>query len=373
LIKVRDKWFRLLIILLPFLLVVCANEVGLHPDGHTILRVLVSLASTIVICEGSRFLIYNSRRWKAPWNRRPRRIIIVIASGLLLTTLTLTLSAATRNYIGSGNWVSNYKIGTVFRLNNHDISMTLLVYSFLNAITNFFFLLAAYEILYRYAQLRYTEKEKELLEKEKLRAELNQLKGIVNPHFLFNNLNSLSSLISENPVQAEAFLDELTKVFRYLLRNNQLELTTLNQELQFIQSYYHLLQTRYGTGISMVVSVEKQYEDWQLPPLTLQLLVENAVKHNRLQKEHPLYIELYSTPDNKLVVRNTMCKRESIVESTGIGLQTINARYQILNLPGVSIEKDNHHFTVTIPLIEPKTDGHFPVGPSSFAESPANS
>jgi two-component system LytT family sensor kinase len=105
-----------------------------------------------------------------------------------------------------------------------------------------------------------------------------------------------------------------------------------------------------------VVTVGREYEDWQLPPLTLQLLVENAVKHNRLQKEHPLYIELFSTPDNKLVIRNTMCKREGVVESTGIGLHNINARYRMLNLPAAHIEKDDHHFTVTIPLIPPKPD-----------------
>lgn len=280
----------------------------------------------------------------------------VIVAGLLFSTIVLALSAAIRYTIGKADWTFSFRVPTNLRINNQDLSLGLFGYSFFNALIIFFFLLAGYETLYRYALLRHTEKEKELLEKEKLRAELNQLKGIVNPHFLFNNLNSLSSLIGENPVQAEAFLDELTKVFRYLLRNNQSECTTLSQELQFIQSYYHLLQTRYGSGVNIMVSVGKEYEDWQLPPLTLQLLVENAVKHNRLQKEHPLYIELFSTADNQLVIRNTMCKREGAVESTGIGLHNINARYRMLNLPAVKIEKDNQHFTVTIPLIPPRPD-----------------
>jgi LytS/YehU family sensor histidine kinase len=177
---------------------------------------------------------------------------------------------------------------------------------------------------------------------------------------LFNNLNSLSSLIAEDPAQAEAFLDELTKVFRYLLRNNQAELTTLGQELQFIQSYYHLLQTRYGAGISMEVQIEKKYEAWKIPPLTLQLLVENAVKHNTLQKENPLHILLCAAEGNKLMVRNTLYRRATTVESTGIGLQNINARYKILNLPQVQIEKTDTHFTVIIPLIEPDVDYSLP-------------
>jgi LytS/YehU family sensor histidine kinase len=281
---------------------------------------------------------------------------LVIAIGLVYTTLLLLLSTIGRFSIAE-SWSAAVDLSPSLTINGNRITMGLFGYSFFNAIVNFLFLLAGYETLYRYAQLRHTEKEKERLEKEKLRAELNQLKGIVNPHFLFNNLNSLSSLISESPPQAEAFLDELTKVFRYLLRNNQTELTTLGQELQFIQSYYHLLQTRYGTGINMAVLVKKEYEDWQLPPLTLQLLVENAVKHNRLQKDQPLYIEIYLLGNDKLVVRNTVCKREGKVESTGIGLQNINARYKMLNLAGLNIEHTAFHFTVEIPLIAPATDG----------------
>jgi two-component system, LytTR family, sensor kinase len=361
LIKVRDKWFRILTILLPFVLVVYANGVCLRPDRSRLLRTLISLTCIVLVCEGSRFLTYNSRRWKKKWLRPPMRIWVVIAVGLAYTTTILALSTILRFFIFSGGISITFKMGSQVKFNNNDLSIGLWSYSFLNAFFIFFFLFIGYEILYHYAKMRYTEKEKEKLEKEKLRAELNQLKGIVNPHFLFNNLNSLSSLIGEDPAQAEAFLDELTKVFRYLLRNNQAELATLGQELQFIQSYYHLLQTRYGSGINMVVHLEKKYEDWRLPPLTLQLLVENAVKHNRLQKEHPLQIELLAASGNTLMVRNTICKRESIVESTGIGLQNINARYKMLNLPEIKIEKDNHHFTVIVPLTEPQADGeHVP-------------
>ena len=133
-----------------------------------------------------------------------------------------------------------------FFINGNKVVIGLLGNSFLTAIFIFPFLLAGFEIIYHSWLVNSAKRENEKLEKEKLRAELQQLKGIVNPHFLFNNLNSLSSLIAENPKQAQDFLDELTKVFRYLLRNNDTELVTLAQELQFIESYYHLLQTRYG-------------------------------------------------------------------------------------------------------------------------------
>lgn len=354
-IKVRDKWFRILIIVLPCLLVIYANKVGLRADTTKVLRTLVSLTCILLITEGNRFLIYRSRTKKRL--KPPYRIWAVIVTGLAYTTLVLALSTFIQVNFLSEKMDDTLRVRSGVTINNSQIAVGLWGYSFFNALFVFFFLLVGFETLYHYAKLRHTEKEKEQLEKDKLRAELNQLKGIVNPHFLFNNLNSLSSLIGENPVRAEAFLDELTKVFRYLLRNNQAEFTTLGQELQFIQSYYHLLQTRYGSGIHLNIQVDKKYEEWHLPPLTLQLLVENAVKHNRLQKEHPLHIEIVSAAGNVLIIRNTIFKREGVVESTGFGLQNINARYKMLNLSGVNIEKDHWHFTVTIPLVEPRADG----------------
>jgi LytS/YehU family sensor histidine kinase len=158
--------------------------------------------------------------------------------------------------------------------------------------------------------------------------------------------------MGEDPVQAQDFLDELTKVFRYLLRNNETELTTLAQELDFIRSYYHLLQSRYGKAISMEIRIDKSFEELLIPPLTLQLLIENAVKHNRLQKEEPLHIELVSQAGNRLTVRNNLLKKDGPVESTGIGLQTINARYRMLHHPEAVVEKKDDTFSVVISLID---------------------
>lgn len=368
-IKVRDRWFRILVIVLPFILVLYANEVCLHANWPKVLNTLISLACIILVCEGSRFLIYNSRKWNKNRLTPILRLAAVIVAGLAYTTTILVCSTWLRHFL-PGKATPHPPTESFVRINNSEVATGLWGYSLFNAIFIFFFLFAGFEILYHYAKMRHTEKEKEQLEKDKLRAELNQLKGIVNPHFLFNNLNSLSSLIGENPVQAESFLDELTKVFRYLLRNNQAELTTLELELQFIQSYYHLLQTRYGNGISLHIHLDEKYGEWRLPPLTLQLLIENAVKHNRLQKEHPLEMEILSAPGNTLMVRNTVFKREGVVESTGFGLQNINARYKMLHLPEVKIEKDHQYFTVIIPLIEPQADGQeVPESGSALATS----
>ena len=338
-----------MVILLPFAVILYDSSPAQGLDKTKFFRIIISFCSIVLIGEGSRFLFYQSHKWFKGF----RRIVFSILAGLSWTVLLLAFATLLLQYSEKGIWDGSAMFDSRIIINDRKLILGLWGFALLNAAFIIPILLVAYEITWHYAQLRQTAKEKEKLEKEKLKAELQQLKGIVNPHFLFNNLNSLSSLIIENPQQAQDFLDELTKVFRYLLRNNETELTTLAQEMNFIQSYYHLLQTRYGTAVTMDIQVDKTHEELLLPPLTLQLLVENAVKHNRLEKENPLHIELVTEPGNKLSVRNNLLKRNGQVESTGIGLQNINARYRMLKQPGVAIEKDDRHFAVIISLIEP--------------------
>jgi two-component system, LytTR family, sensor kinase len=347
LLPVKDKWFRVLLILVLFFIATSLNDTFVNVTAGKLRQAFVSLCAIIIICEGSRYLVYGSHTWFKPRHR----LWLVFAIGLSGTTMVLILSYVLRNYIGSRVWHTAVQVDVNVYMNGRKLGIGLLAYGLLNSLINFSALVAMFEILYRKAQWRQAERDRERLEKQKMKAELMQLKGIVNPHFLFNNLNSLSSLISENPERAQQFLDELTIVFRYLLRNNQTDLTLLSEELDFIKTYYQLLRTRYGQAISMDLQIDKSYEQLQIPPLTLQLLVENAVKHNRLQKDNPLHIELFSTPGGKLVVRNTISKKEGRVESSGIGLQTINARYKMLNQQGVVIEQTDKSFSVTISLI----------------------
>ena len=288
-------------------------------------------------------------------------MIACIVAGVLYTMVIIAMNLLAYRYLRTGQFTLDLRIDSNVYVNNTHVVVSLWNGALIKAAVYFSILLAVYETFYYFARLKFLEKEREWMEKGKLKAELQQLKGIVNPHFLFNNLNSLSALISENPPQAEIFLDELTKVFRYLLKNNETELTTLNQELQFIQSYYNLLRTRYGKGISMHLSIDQEYNELLIPPLTLQLLVENAVKHNRIQAENPLLIELLAAPGNKLVVRNNVSVKEGKSDSTGIGLQNIYARYKMLNLPVPVIEKGEIAFAVIIPLAIPNAKQQKPV------------
>lgn len=205
---------------------------------------------------------------------------------------------------------------------------------------------------YTYKQWKVSLEEKEKLQKENLQTEFESLKSQVNPHFLFNSLNSLSTLIDEDPLKAEKFLDEMSKVYRYLLKNNEDGLTTVASELQFMRSYYHLLKTRYNDGIDMQIEVQDSFMNYLIPPLTLQLLVENAVKHNNILKESPLQILIRTTETGRLLVTNNLQKKTLKVNSTRVGLNNIKNKYKILNQPEVIIREEERDFSVIVPLIK---------------------
>ncbi len=195
--------------------------------------------------------------------------------------------------------------------------------------------------------------ETEEFKKAYLQSELDNLKSQVNPHFLFNSINSLSSLINEDTDKAEKFLREMSKVYRYLLQNNDQELTPLRVELDFINSYYHLLKTRYETGISMQVSIDDKYHQYLIPPLTLQMLIENAVKHNVILEKSPLHIRLMMDDSHEhLIVQNNIQKKTTAIESNKIGLKNIKAKYRLLNQDEVIVEERDNNFTVIIPLVK---------------------
>ena len=193
--------------------------------------------------------------------------------------------------------------------------------------------------------------EKEMLQQLSMEQEFDTLKSQVNPHFLFNCFNTLSSLISEDKQKAETFLNELSKVYRYLLRNNEDGLSTVGNEVKFIQSYYRLLQTRHGDAVQINMEIDKRYEPYLLPPLSLQLLVENVVKHNVLSKNKPLEIDIFTTAGNKLVVNNNLQRRTIKAPSNKVGLENIKAKYNLLKQPGFQVMEDEKNFTVVLPLI----------------------
>ena len=224
----------------------------------------------------------------------------------------------------------------------------------------FFFtamVVGAHEVLFNFFELRRLDKEKEELKKANLQSQLDSLKTQVNPHFLFNSLNTLLSLISISPEKAEAFVMELSSVYRYLLQANEKTLVTLQQELKFAQSYFHLLKTRYEEGIQLQVDVNRKYLDYLLPSLTLQLLLENAVKHNVISNTKPLVItiKIEMGKDGEevfLLVQNNLQRKAQAVVSNQMGLSNILSKFKLLNREDVLITDRDNFFTVMLPLIK---------------------
>lgn len=186
---------------------------------------------------------------------------------------------------------------------------------------------------------------------EKLKADYRVLQNQVNPHFLFNSLNVLISEIKHDPDTAVKFTRRLSKVYRYVLQSKNHDLISLSKELEFIDSFIYLHKVRIGNALDYSVNISEEVKQLMLPPLTLQILIENAIKHNVVNEENVLSISITSKEENKLIIKNNLQKINS-VESTNTGLSNLKERYTLLNTNGFSYQETENYFEVNIPLID---------------------
>jgi sensor histidine kinase YesM len=221
------------------------------------------------------------------------------------------------------------------------------------AILNIFFSMVI-EGMSRYNHWRESLKETEKLKKTFKQSQLMGLKSQVNPHFLFNSLNTLSSLIAEDEKEAEAFLNEMSKVYRYMLRGDDEQLVPLQTELRFIESYIHLLDRRFGQSLQVQINVQEEDKQKLIPPLSLQVLIENAFTQNSMSKTEPLVIRICSD-GNEVVVRNNR-KPKAISNAIDFesGLDNLVVKYRLLNDAQVVIKDDDQQRSIFLPLIEKK-------------------
>lgn len=198
---------------------------------------------------------------------------------------------------------------------------------------------------------RQSELEAEKIQKENMRSQLTLLQSKLDPHFLFNNLNILSALMDSDIEKSKLFVDKFADVYRGLLQRTD-ELTPLSQELEFIDSYLFLLRTRFEDHIIVTQNIKPSGKSAMIPPLTLQLLVENAVKHNRVSDTQPLAIQFLQIEDDYLIVSNTLNQNDYSENREGSGLKNIQGRYAYFTDKPVRIVKSDSHFEVHIPLLE---------------------
>jgi len=181
-------------------------------------------------------------------------------------------------------------------------------------------------------------------------AKFESLKSQIDPHFLFNSLNVLSSLIEENPDNAQKFTTSLSKIYRYVLEQKDKELVTIAEELAFAKTYMNLLKMRFEDSITFEIPENFENEDAKVVPLSLQLLLENCIKHNVVSEKKPLHIKI-SIIQNELIIENNKQKKEVLQNRRGVGLQNIVNRYAILSKRNVMVEDTDEYFKIKLPIL----------------------
>lgn len=303
---------------------------GYEVNGVIFFSIILLLVA--LIWEGNRAIqkILTFPKWSE--KAHPLLIYFALSFVMVLTISVTTAYLLQWYYNDSSHTILTFKLllGFTFRVN-----------LFLHCVN------AIYFFVNRYNQsLILAEK----LKKESAEAQFAALRNQVNPHFLFNSFNVLSSLVHTDADTASKFIDQLSTVYRYLLQNQQNKIVSLQEELAFIEAYIFLLKIRFQDNLLIDIDIEGKFKETSIAPAALQLLIENAIKHNVVSKSNPLTIKIYSN-SNYLIVENSIMLKEVKEESTYIGLKNLKKRYDYLCGEDAVITNSNGVFKVKIPII----------------------
>jgi LytS/YehU family sensor histidine kinase len=221
-----------------------------------------------------------------------------------------------------------------------------------------FLIVTIHEAVFFYRQWKLNFSKSVSLEKDNLEARYNTLKAQVNPHFLFNSLNSLMSLLDNNP-KAEKYVQDLSEYLRYVLLSNTREVVDLKDELENLEKFFNLQKLRFDDNLKVTFNIQQSSLTNQIPTLALQMLIDNCIKHNIISTKNPLYINIFDDGISITVVNNLQLKH--VEESTGQGLKNIEGRYRFIANEPIKIVSDDKHFSVTIPLIKAPKPHHNPL------------
>lgn len=296
---------------------------------HRPISIILAVIGINLLSEGN-VLINRTLNRKMPWfGKLTQRIAIQLGLSfswlVLITFLFYTMTPRTL----SKEAIMSFLFGTLFILFfNSILIMRNFAYSWRQSIV-----------------------ENEQLKQAKLHADYMALQNQLNPHFLFNSFSVLISEIQYNPKSAVEFAQKMSDVYRYVLQQRNATTTTLNAELDFLSDYQFLHKIRMGDALNLKMDINPAHLNLELPPITLQVLVENAIKHNSATRKEPLFIQISSNEDNQITVTNNL-NPKSTSYSTGVGLENILERYKLLTNKQVVIHNDQKHFTVKLPLLK---------------------
>ncbi len=280
------------------------------------------------------FQYFESRNYNFTRSRNLVKVIVVF------TLMTLPLVAA-------ASFISEYYIKPLLEC---PVSDEAFYDNIVHGQVIGWLIIAAKIIKVNTIQNQQLEKDKAMVQKELLQSKYQNLKNQINPHFLFNSLSVLQNLIETDPHKANEFVDNLSSMYRYILENREESMSSVERELGILEVYLFLLKTRHEDSLSVEISVGEEYYQSFIPTLSLQLLIENAVKHNKFSHEQPLSIKVFVENDH-LVVQNKLKKKGSTPTSTKIGLENIRKQYSLQTDRSVIVTEDEEFFTVKLPVL----------------------
>ena len=272
--------------------------------------------------------------WKKfPWEKEPlKHLLLEIAALIAWPTIVVLLTYVFFKNIAPPEIMEGSKLGNI-----------------INAVLITFLITAIHECVDFYHQWREHFKKSVKLEKANLEAKYETLKTQINPHFLFNSLNTLITYVEDNEV-AITYIQNLSDFMRYVLKSREQEAVLIRDEVDIAKKYAFLQESRFGKNLSVQFNVPEKYFHYSILPLSLQMLIENAIKHNIISKDRPLKVDVYINSDKYIVVENNLQKKFD-EPSTKLGLANISERYKFLSVKEVKISESSGKFAVALPLV----------------------
>jgi sensor histidine kinase YesM len=337
-VQLNDKTIRLIGI--PFFGIVIPHVTGLfgsltYRDYKYWVGYIFFIALATMIWQGNRYLMFRTRK-RFTWFDKPIEKLILLFMNNIFYTTPLTIA-----------WICLWYRWAGFDFIDWD---TILIVALVNVMC-VLFVIHIYETVFMVKEQQNEQVKNAELSRAKAEAELEALKNQIDPHFMFNSLNSLSYLISTDPPKATLFTENLADIYRYILAQKERTLVVLEDEFNFMEKYAELLRLRFGQALD----IQKNFngttsKEYLVPPISAFVALENAVKHNEISERIPLQVSL-SIDRDQLTISNKIQPKRSIQHSSRIGLKNLDDRFRIITGRGIYTENNNHTFNVTLPLI----------------------
>jgi sensor histidine kinase YesM len=338
-IKLNDIGFRL--ILIPFFgiaipIITKLVDHATFNSWEIKFSYLYTIAIAFVVWHGNRFLLFSLRSY-FDWFNKPIRKIAALVIAVHFYTIPISILMMV-------GWYGIFNNGEADWNKIRMITLIIMI--------AVLFIVHVYETVFL---VKEAESEKVLrarTEKARAEAELAALKNQIDPHFIFNSLNTLSHLIEDDPFKARQFNDYLADVYRYILQNKSRDLVLVSEEIAFLNDYFSLLKIRFDKAIELKIGLPKDEMDlYLIPPISLQVLAENAIKHNEFNENNPLLLEI-KLEGNELAVYNNLRKKGMRNTSSKIGLQNLDERYKLTTSKSITVKEKDKHFIVTLPILK---------------------